>query len=296
LDTLVSIIVPCYNQAQYLDATLQSVFLQTYTNWECIIVNDGSPDHTEEVAKQWVEKDSRFVYLNKENGGLSSARNAGLDLIKGDYIQFLDSDDILDNRKLELSIKELYLDVNVNVVISNFRMFTDTPNSLSRPFCKLGIEFFNFKSTLLKWESVFSIPIHCGLFNTYLFKDFRFPEELKAKEDWIMWLCLFQKEIKVSFLDKPLAYYRIHQKSMTKDAKHMMENHMKAIVYIKNIISEKEYIHYIDYLNLELQQKYSETIKLRTTIYNYQNSVTYKMAEKIKATFLSKYFFKIIKK
>lgn len=288
----VSIIVPCYNQAQYLDEALQSVLRQTYTNWECIIVNDGSPDHTEEIANKWVNKDARFFYLKKDNGGLSSARNLGLDSAKGEYIQFLDSDDILNNRKIELSMKELHLEANINIVISNFRMFTDSPNYTSRPYCKLSFEFFNFKSTLLKWESVFSIPIHCGLFDTHLFEDFRFPEELKAKEDWIMWLCLFQKEFKVSFVDKPLAYYRMQQKSMTNDAKHMLENHMKAIVYIKNIISEKDYI---DYLYLELQQKYNETVKLRTTIYNYQNSTTYKIAEKIKATFLLKYFLKIIK-
>jgi glycosyltransferase involved in cell wall biosynthesis len=293
LDNLVSIIVPCYNQAQFLEEALQSVLDQTNTNWECIIVNDGSPDHTEEIAKKWANSDLRFVYLKKENGGLSSARNLGLDNAKGEFIQFLDSDDILDNRKLELSIKELHFDKNVNIVISNFKMFTINHNYSTAPYCTLDFEFFNFKSILLKWESIFSIPIHCGLFGANLFQDFRFPEELKAKEDWIMWLSLFQKEFKVSFINTPLAYYRIHKKSMTNDAKYMLENHMKAIIYIRNIISEKDYI---DYLYLELQQKYDETIKLRSTIYNYQNSLTYKLAEKIKATFLSKYFLKIIKK
>ena len=68
---LISVIVPCYNQAQYLDECLQSVLDQTYTDWECIIVNDGSPDNTEEIAKNWVEKDTRFIYLSKENGGFA---------------------------------------------------------------------------------------------------------------------------------------------------------------------------------------------------------------------------------
>ncbi|WP_269683908.1 glycosyltransferase family 2 protein [Flavobacterium lacustre] len=293
MNELVSIIVSCYNQAQYLDEALQSVLGQTYTNWECIIVNDGSPDNTEEVVKKWIEKDLRFKYFYKENGGLSSARNLGLNNVKGEYIQFLDSDDVLGNRKLELSIKELHLDKNINVVISNFRMFTINPDYSSAPYCTLDFEFFNFKSVLLKWESIFSIPIHCGLFSALLFQDFRFPEELKAKEDWVMWLTLFQKEFKVFFVNKSLVYYRKHQESMTNDAKYMLENHMKAIVYIRDIISEKDYT---DYLHLELLQKYNETIKLKTTIYNYQNSATYKMAKKIKATFLSKYFFKIIKK
>lgn len=75
---LISIIVPCYKQAHYLGEALQSVLEQTYENWECIIINDGSPDNTEIVAKKWIEKDVRFRYLYKENGGLSSARNAGI--------------------------------------------------------------------------------------------------------------------------------------------------------------------------------------------------------------------------
>jgi len=91
--SLISIIIPCYNQAQYLDECLQSVLDQTYQNWECIIVNDGSPDNTEEIAKIWVEKDFRFKYVHKENGGVSSARNTGITIAKGEWILPLDADD-----------------------------------------------------------------------------------------------------------------------------------------------------------------------------------------------------------
>lgn len=66
---LVSIIVPCFNQAQYLDECLQSVLNQTYAHWECIIINDGSTDNTAEISKKWIEKDTRFFYFEKENGG-----------------------------------------------------------------------------------------------------------------------------------------------------------------------------------------------------------------------------------
>lgn len=286
-NSLVSIIVPCFNQAQYLDEALQSVSDQTYTNWECIIVNDGSTDSTEDIALAWCEKGDRFIYINKENGGLSSARNCGLEKAKGNYIQFLDSDDVLDPRKLELSSNELHQNQDKNIVITNFRRFTENHNKSTIPFCTLSPELFNFTAVLLKWESVFSIPIHCGLFDVNLFRDFRFPEELKAKEDWVMWLHLFQKNGDVVFIDKPLAYYRMNLESMTNDSRHMEENHMKAIVYIKDIISEKDYI---DYLVFELKQKYAETTKLRTTIYNYQNSATYRIAEKIKEIFLTKFF------
>jgi glycosyltransferase involved in cell wall biosynthesis len=104
---LISIIIPCYNQGQYLNDALASVLEQEYTNWECLIVNDGSPDNTKEIAAEWVRRDSRFIYLEKINGGLSSARNHGLDNAKGDYIQFLDADDTIEPGKLQAHIDEL---------------------------------------------------------------------------------------------------------------------------------------------------------------------------------------------
>lgn len=295
MKTKISVIVPCYNQSHYLDEALQSVLDQTYTYWECIIVNDGSTDHTEEKALAWCKKDDRFIYIKKENGGLSSARNRGLENVKGNYIQFLDSDDILDTRKLELSLSDLGKNNHerAKIVLTNFRRFTDNRNNSTGAFCALIPDLFNFRAVLLKWESVFSIPIHCGLFDINLLNDFRFPEELKAKEDWIMWLYLFQQDPNVCFIDEPLVYYRSHQKSMTNDVKHMLENHMKAILYLRTMIPETDYI---DFLLFDLQQKYSQTTKLRRMINNYQNSATYRIAQKIKTLFLLKQFYKIIKK
>ena len=95
MNDLVSIIIPCYNQADYLPETLESIIQQTYPDWEAIIVNDGSPDNTEEIALQYTQKDSRFKYYKKENGGLSSARNYGIHRANGKYIIPLDSDDLI---------------------------------------------------------------------------------------------------------------------------------------------------------------------------------------------------------
>jgi len=72
---LVSVIIPCFNQAQYIEEALVSVQNQTHTNWECIIVDDGSTDNSKDIAKKWCDEDQRFLYVHKENGGLSSARN-----------------------------------------------------------------------------------------------------------------------------------------------------------------------------------------------------------------------------
>ena len=121
---LVSVIIPCYNQAQYLPDALGSVLAQTYPHWECIVVNDGSPDNTEEVAQQWCEKDNRFRYLHKQNGGLSSARNAGLDAAKGDYIQFLDADDAIHSEKLEIQTGTLQNSAENALSITNYMAST----------------------------------------------------------------------------------------------------------------------------------------------------------------------------
>ena len=91
--SIVSIIVPCYNYAALFREALDSVLAQTYDDWECIIVNDGSTDDTEEIALQYCQKDERFIYFYKENGGHSSARNYGIKKSKGEYILPLDPDD-----------------------------------------------------------------------------------------------------------------------------------------------------------------------------------------------------------
>lgn len=78
-----------------MDEALQSVLDQTFCNWECILENDGSNDYTEGVGLKWIEKDKRFKYLYQENEGLSFARNVGIKIAKGDYIEFLDSDNLI---------------------------------------------------------------------------------------------------------------------------------------------------------------------------------------------------------
>lgn len=93
---LVSIIVPIYKVEPYLRRCLNSIVNQTYTNLEIILVDDGSPDGCPQICDEYAAKDNRIVVIHKENGGLSDARNVGLDICKGDYISFIDSDDYVD--------------------------------------------------------------------------------------------------------------------------------------------------------------------------------------------------------
>lgn len=252
----ISIIVPCYNQAEFLDECLTSVFNQTYTDWECIIVNDGSPDHTEELALKWCERDPRFSYTYKENGGLSSARNIGLSKVSGDWIQFLDSDDLLPNNRFKNLVERINSIDEVDIIITNFNLQKD--NTLLAPYCILNSDNFNLKDIVLKWDIEFTIPIHCGLFKQKLFNDFRFNENLKAKEDWLMWSSFFINNPKTLYESKTLATYRIHDNSMTRNNKiSITENNLKVTFYLWHLLNKQP-----DLSNAFLEQRVQQYTNL----------------------------------
>ena len=119
---LISIVVPIYNVEKYLRMCLDSILDQTYEHFECLLINDGSPDNSAEICREYVEKDARFRYFEKENGGLASARNLGIKYSKGKYISFIDSDDWVEPDYLEVlhsKIKEY----NTDFVISSYKKF-----------------------------------------------------------------------------------------------------------------------------------------------------------------------------
>jgi len=267
----VSIIIPCYNQANYLPISLVSVLEQTYSNWECIIINDGATDNTQQVAKEWCAKDTRFVYVEKQNGGLSSARNAGINSAKGDYIQFLDADDILVPTKLSDSL-DLVQD-NEAIVVSNFASFEDeSGKKLLPPYCVLSQDKLNFKSILNHWDVTFTIPIHCGFFPKSLFETIRFNETLKAKEDWLFWIQIAQKNISFVYLDATLALYRKHALSMTKDKELMFANRMVFFDAIENFIAKEEYKSFLLY---RLQDNFEYIHQLKKQKNDLKQSNTY---------------------
>ena len=224
MNPLISVIVPCYNQAQYLDECLQSVYGQTYPNWECIIVNDGSPDHTEEVAHRWLEKDSRFRYVYKENGGLSSARNAGIGVAKGEWILPLDADDKIGSKYLALAERE----------------FINNPTVV---YCKA--EFFGDKTGI--WElGEFSLPklantniIFCSaLYKRASWLEVKGYDEnlIYGLEDWDFWISLLKNGGKVIKINDVCFYYRVKSQSMIKNLN--SEKRKFTIDYISNKHSE----------------------------------------------------------
>lgn len=124
-DPLVSVIIPCYNYGRYLSEALDSLLAQTYANWECIIVDDGSTDNTREVAGGYTQKDSRFKYFHQSNSGVSGARNRALQEANGTYIQLLDADDLLEKEKFRLQVAFLEEHPDVDLVYSIMVFFRD---------------------------------------------------------------------------------------------------------------------------------------------------------------------------
>lgn len=115
----ISIIVPVYNVEKYLQRCLDSIIAQTFTDWECICIDDGSPDNSGKILDEYAAKDNRFVIIHKENGGVSSARNAGLDIARGRYIGFVDSDDWIECNMYECLYNDI-LETGADVVICGF--------------------------------------------------------------------------------------------------------------------------------------------------------------------------------
>lgn len=122
---LISVIVPVYNVEQYLDRCVESIVNQTYKNLEIILVDDGSPDNCPSMCDEWAKKDSRIKVIHKENGGLSDARNAGLDIATGEYIGFVDSDDFI-NENMYSVLYESFVSNNADIAECNWIKINDS--------------------------------------------------------------------------------------------------------------------------------------------------------------------------
>ena len=237
----VSVIVPCYNQAQFLAETLDSVLAQTHENWECIIVNDGSTDNTETVAKEYCDRDKRFVYHKKENGGLSSARNAGLDIVQGDYVQFLDSDDILLPHKFEYQIRMMETNMS-DVCVCHHSIFTTNINETWENKFSQSVYDLTYQGFLYNWGESFVIAIHSGLFRKSFLDKYklRFDENVRALEDWLFWISIVRNGGTFVEVQDKLSLYRVHTSSMTQDKLHMQKNRLRVYLSLYEILSNNE--------------------------------------------------------
>ena len=271
---LISIIVPCYNQAQYLDECLQSVLDQTYQDWECIIVNDGSPDDTEEVAKKWLDKDVRFKYLKKQNGGLSSARNAGIEIAEGEWILPLDCDDKIAKNYLSLATEKF--SENYTVIYCEAEYFGaktgnwKLPNYSLKNLAEENIIFCTAFFQKKNWEKVGG-----------------YDENMKhGLEDWEFWISLLKNEGVAYQLNETCFFYRIKENSMLTNL-HQSNKMDKMLFYI-----EKKHLDFfhsqlgsIHRINKDKNEYHKISDLLRNQLTEIASSKRYQMIDKVFSIF-----------
>ena len=137
MEEKISVIIPVYKVEKYLSYCVNSVINQTYTNLEIILVDDGSPDNCPKMCDELAKTDKRIKVLHKQNGGLSSARNAGIDIATGEYISFVDSDDTINPQTLEI-LHKLIKDDNADISMSSWKKVYDISNPNDEKYLMRG--------------------------------------------------------------------------------------------------------------------------------------------------------------
>lgn len=206
----ISIIIPVYNVEKYLQYCLDSIIAQTFTDWECICVDDGSSDASGKILDEYAVKDKRFVIIHKENGGVSSARNAGLDIARGEYVTFCDSDDWIEADCFEYVVGKIDKS-DISLVQWGIAKNNEKGNVLSAEEYPDGI--FNFESNL----ELFCPGIYNKLIKRSLINDnkIRFPEGIRLSEDrFFSFLCFYYSHNFLS-INRIFYHYIQNSKSVT---------------------------------------------------------------------------------
>lgn len=212
---LVSIIVPVYNVEKYIYGCITSILTQTYDNLQVILVDDGTPDNSGKICDDFAQKDNRVSVIHKANGGLSSARNAGLDIAKGDYIIFVDSDDYLADNAVEILVaaNEKYgADfVQFYMIHTNNEEYSKKhadENYNAEMLTDIKQMFWKMYNTVGSGESACT-----KLYKREMFDGLRFKEGI-IHEDTHFVTLLIQKTKRALYLDSKLYYYVIHENSI----------------------------------------------------------------------------------
>jgi len=215
MESLISIIIPTYNRAHLILETLRSISLQTYQNWECIVVDDGSNDNTAEIVGDFVRNDQRFSYVSRPESlpkGPNACRNYGFELSKGMYVKWFDSDDILQNDAFEAIVMAFEKDTDVN--ISSLSYVDSELNAIQKvhryksdstiPDYLTGkISYFTFLPT---WTRSFLLK-----------QQILFDENITNLDDWDFNLRMLYENPKLTYIHETLIKYRLHPNSLSKE-------------------------------------------------------------------------------
>ena len=203
----VSINLCCYNSEKYLRETLDSIINQSYRDWELVIINDGSKDSTELIIKEYIDKGYPIVYHYQENHGLGYSRNEALKRSRGEFIAFIDHDDIWVPEKLEKQMLVFHSNSEVDFVYSNYFLFDQFKNKRRLADKKLQPSGFVFEHLLHQYSvGILTVLVRRSSFNKL---SESFDSKLKLSEDYDVFMRILYYS-KALYINEPLAVYRIH--------------------------------------------------------------------------------------
>lgn len=253
----ISVIIPIYNVEKYLARALDSLLAQTHTNWEAILVDDGSPDACGAIADEYASCDSRFMVIHKANGGLSDARNAGMEIASGKYLLFLDPDDFIHPQLMELCFKVAEKE-DSDIVVFTYHHYYRTINKIrhflhlpdSKPsFKKYGNTKYVSTNNIFDYATEYSHPKdidrrwavkHCQacfkMYRTSLVKDIPFVKGIYL-EDFPWWSEVLLHVRRCTILNLPLYYYYPNPNSflLSSDAHKLADNLEKSIIAARKV-------------------------------------------------------------
>lgn len=207
----ISIIMPVYNKARYLHTVLDQIQNQSFNDFECIIIDDGSTDCSADIMDAFAERDQRFKVIHKENGGVSLARNTGIDIASGDYITFIDADDEIKNCFLE-SLYTPAIATNADLIVGGCDKFWDDSDKI----IERGCPFEGLVSIDKVFKSFAEVQYKSGLYGfcwnklipSGIVKNIRFNENIRLAEDLDFYLSVYPKIKNVYFLRERNYLYR----------------------------------------------------------------------------------------
>jgi glycosyltransferase involved in cell wall biosynthesis len=233
MNELISVIIPVYNVEKYLYRCIDSVLTQSYTNLEIILIDDGSPDKCPEICDKYAKKDSRIQVIHQHNKGPSSARNAGLNIMSGQYVTFLDSDDFWHSDFLKILYSECISNscdiTECEYIHGTQSEFPPIPIDYSFQLYQKNI-FILYKAKTITWGK---------LYKSNLWSDIRFPIGKYYEDDFTTWK-LYYKARQIALINIPLYYYFINQNStMQKNIKTVKMDFVDAYIERLDFFSKK---------------------------------------------------------
>lgn len=259
----VSINLCCYNSEKYLCETLDSIVNQTYKDWELIIINDGSSDSTESIIHEYIKQGYPIIYHYQENKGLGFSRNEALKRSRGEFIAFIDHDDIWLPEKLSMQVAFFKRNPEIDFLYSNFFMLDQGKSKKYLAYRKLQPSGFVFEPFLYRYAvGILTVLVRKKVFDKL---DGLFDDKLKLSEEYDVFMRILH-DVKASYMAEPLAIYRIH-------------SNMSSLCFIENYPDEIDYIsEKLKKLDKNNPQKYAKAFKDQKVQLEYLKAKT-KMAQ-----------------